>query len=65
MENSAESSAVGSLGKRILAWIIIAAVVIIAVKLIIGAVFGIITFIFTVALIGLAIMGVLWALRHL
>jgi hypothetical protein len=60
-----ENSALGTLGKRVVAWIVIAAVAILAIKLIIGAVTGFITMIFTLALIAIAIVGVLWALRHL
>jgi hypothetical protein len=60
-----ENSALGTLGKRVVAWIVIAAVAILALKLIIGAVFGFITMIITLALIAVAIVGVLWALRHL
>ena len=60
-----QNSALGTLGKRVLAWILIAAVAILAIKLIIGAVFGFVTMIFTLALIAAAIIGVLWALRHL
>jgi hypothetical protein len=60
-----ENSALGTLGKRVVAWIVIAAVAILALKLIIGAVFGFITMIITLALIAAAIVGVLWALRHL
>jgi hypothetical protein len=60
-----ENSALGTLGKRVVAWIVVAAVAILALKLIIGAVFGFITMIITLALIAVAIVGVLWALRHL
>jgi hypothetical protein len=60
-----ENSALGTLGKRVVAWVVIAAVAILAIKLIIGAVFGFVTMIFTLALIAVAIVGVLWALRHL
>ena len=60
-----ENSALGSLGKRVVAWIVIAAVAILAIKLVIGAVFGFITMILTLALVAVAIVGVLWALRHL
>ncbi len=60
-----ENSALGTLGKRVVAWIVIAAVAILAIKLIVGAVFGFVTMIFTLALIAVAIAGVLWALRHL
>lgn len=60
-----QNSALGNLGKRVIAWILIAAVAILAIKLIVGAVFGFVTMIFTLALIAVAIMGVLWAVRHL
>ena len=60
-----QNSALGTLGKRVIAWIVIAAVAILAIKLIIGAVFGFVTMIFTLALIAAAIVGVMWALRHL
>ena len=60
-----QNSALGNLGRRILAWIVIAAVAVLAIKLIVGAVFGFITMIVTLALIALAIVGVLWAVRHL
>jgi hypothetical protein len=59
-----ENSALGNLGRRVLAWIVIAAVAILAIKLIIGAVFGFITMIVTLALIVAAIVAVMWALRH-
>ena len=63
MENS--GSAVGNLGRRVLAWIVIAAVVVLAIKLIFGAFVGFVTFLFTLALIGVAVVGVIWALRHI
>jgi hypothetical protein len=59
-----QNSALGNLGKRVVAWIVIAAVVVLALKLIAGAVFGFVTMIFTLALIAVAIFGVLWAMRH-
>ena len=54
----------GSLGRRVLAWIIIIAVAIIALKLLIGAVFGILQALFAFAVLAVVVMGVLWALRH-
>jgi hypothetical protein len=60
-----QNSALGNLGKRALAWIIIVAVAILAIKLIVGAVFGLFTMIVTLGLIAAAIVGVLWALRQL
>jgi hypothetical protein len=63
MENT--GSAVGNLGRRVLAWIVIAAVVVLAIKLIFGAFMGLVTMLFTLALIGVAVVGVIWALRHI
>ena len=60
-----QNSALGTLGRRLLAWIVIAAVAILAIKLIIGTVVGFITMIFTLALIAAAIVAVMWAVRHL
>ena len=60
-----ENSALGNLGKRVLAWIVIAAVVVLAIKLIFGAVVGFVTMMFTLALIAVAVLGVIWALRHI
>jgi hypothetical protein len=60
-----QNSALGNLGRRILAWLVIAAVAVLAIKLIVGAVFGFITMILTLALIAVAIVGVMWALRHI
>ena len=64
IRSTMQNSALGNLGKRVIAWIVIAAVAILAVKLIIGAVFGFITMILTLALIVAAIVAVMWALRH-
>jgi hypothetical protein len=60
-----QNSALGTLGKRVLAWIVIAVVVVLAIKLIFGAVVGFITMMFTLALIAVAVLGVIWALRHI
>ena len=60
-----ENSALGTLGKRVVAWLVIAAVAVLAIKLVVGAVFGFITMIFTLALIAAAVVGVVWALRHI
>ena len=60
-----ENSALGTLGKRVVAWIVIAAVVLLVIKLAIGAIFGFVTMIITFALIAAAVVGLLWALRHL
>jgi hypothetical protein len=63
MENT--GSAVGNLGRRVLAWIVIAVVVVLAIKLIFGAIMGFVTMLFTLALIAVAVVGVIWAMRHI
>ena len=55
----------GSLGRRVLAWVIVIAVAGIALKLLIGAVFGILQVLISIALLVAVVMGVLWALRHI
>ena len=59
------SSAVGTLGKKVVAWLVVAAAAVIALKLIIGAVLGFVTFVLTIVLVIGVVMGVIWALRHL
>ena len=59
------SSAVGTLGKRVVAWLVIAAVAVIALKLVIGAVMGFVTFLLTIVLVVAGIAAVVWALRRL
>jgi hypothetical protein len=52
-------------GKRILAWIVVIAVGLLALKLVVSAVMGLVAFLFTVALAVAVVMAVLWAIRHL
>jgi hypothetical protein len=59
------SSAVGTLGKKVVAWLVVAAVAVIALKLIIGAVMGFITFVLTIVLVVGVVMAAIWAFRHL
>jgi hypothetical protein len=59
------SSATGTFGKRILAWAIVIVVALLAVKILFGVVIGLVQFLFSIVLIGLVVLGVLWALRHL
>jgi hypothetical protein len=55
----------GSLGRRVLAWIIVIAVAIIALKLALGVVFGLLQALISIAILVVVVMGVLWALRHI
>jgi hypothetical protein len=61
MENSAGSS----LGKRLLAWVVLIAVGLIALKLVVGVLVGLAAAVVTIALIVAVVMAVLWALRHI
>jgi hypothetical protein len=58
------SSAVGSVAKRAVAWIVLIAAALVALKVIAGAVIGIVTTLFTIALIVVVIGAVIWALRR-
>ena len=60
-----ETSAFGTLGRRLVAWIILIAVAIIALKILIGIVTGIVMpVVWIAALAALAVAGV-WALKRL
>ena len=59
------TSTLGTLGRRVIAWIIIAAVALLLVKLLIGTVVGIVTTIFTLALVVAGIAAIVWAVRRL
>ena len=71
MHNSARTpaprsgSAVSTLGKRVAAWIVIAAAAVLALKLVAGVVIGLVTAVFTIALAVAVIAGIIWAWRHL
>jgi hypothetical protein len=71
MHNSAptpahrQGSAVSTIGKRVLAWVVIAAAAVLALKLLAGVVVGLVTFAFTLVLAVAVVFGVIWALRHL
>ena len=62
MENT---SPLGALGKKAVAWLVILAAAILALKLIVGAVLGFITMILVIGLVVAAVAAVMWALRHL
>jgi hypothetical protein len=58
-------SASGGLARRALAWIILIAVAIVAIKVVFGVVIGLASALLSLALLVLVVMGVLWALRHI
>jgi hypothetical protein len=55
----------GNLLKKGLAWVIVIAVAILAFKLIIAAIAGLLQILFAIVLIGLVVFAVVWAFRHL
>jgi hypothetical protein len=55
----------GGLARRAIAWIIMIAVAVIALKIVIGIVAGLVATVFSLALLALLVVGVIWALRHI
>ena len=64
-ENASTTSTLGTLGRRVIAWIVIAAVGLLLVKLLIGTVVGIVTTLLTIVLVVAAVAAILWAVRRL
>jgi hypothetical protein len=60
-----ENSALGNLGRRVLAWVVLIAVVVLAFKLLIGVVAGLFAAMFSILLFVVLALGVIWALRHI
>jgi hypothetical protein len=60
-----QNSPPGPLGKRIVAWIVLICAGLLALKLVAVVFFGILQLLFTIALIAVVAIGVLWALRHI
>jgi flagellar biosynthesis protein FliQ len=60
-----DDTASGGLFKRAIAWVIVIAVAVLVLKLAIGAVFGLLQALVSVALLVVVVIGALWALRHL
>jgi hypothetical protein len=63
MEHS-EPSFFGQLGRRIVAWIVLIAVAVIALKIVFGIVAGIVMAIFWAAVVAALIFAAVWALRR-
>lgn len=60
-----QSSTIGTLARRVLAWVILVAVAVILVKVAVGIVLSLVHAILIIALLAVLGVGVLWALRHL
>ena len=59
-----EPSAFGALGRRLVAWIVLIAIAVIALKVVFGIVAGIVSALLWTALLAALAVGVVWALRH-
>jgi hypothetical protein len=59
-----EPSAFGAFGRRVVAWIVLIAIAVIALKVVFGVVAGIVTALFWAALLVALGVGAVWALRH-
>jgi hypothetical protein len=63
--NERTATTFGTLGRKLVAWVILAAVAILALKIAIGIVTGLVMA-FVWIVVGIAIvLGVLWAFKHL
>jgi flagellar biosynthesis protein FliQ len=63
--NESSASTFGSLGRKAVAWVILLAVAVLALKIVIGIVTGLFMALIW-AVVGIAIvLGVLWAFKHL
>lgn len=60
-----QNSLLGPLGKRIVAYVVLIAAAILALKVIAAVFIGLLQAVFMVMLILAALVGVFWALRHI
>ena len=63
MEHS-EPSAFGTLARRVVAWIVLLAVAVIALKIVFGIVAGVVMAIFWVAVVAALAFAAVWALKR-
>jgi hypothetical protein len=52
-------------GRRVLAWIIVVAVALLALRLIVGIAIGFVTFLATIVIVAVAAVALVWAVRRL
>jgi hypothetical protein len=58
-------TALGDMGRRLLAWAVVVIAALLLLKLVAGVVIGLVYTVVTIALLVVVGFGVLWALRHL
>jgi hypothetical protein len=63
--DESQPGTVGTLGRRLVAWIVLLAAGLLVLKLLVGFVIGILQAVMIIVLLAVAAVGVLWALRHL
>ena len=59
-----QQSAFGSLGRRLVAWVVLAALAVVALKILFGIVAGIVTAIVWTAVLAALVVGAVWAVRR-
>ena len=59
-----QNSPFGSLGKRVVAWVVLVLAALLALKIVAAILFGVLQAVFMVLLLVVAAVSVLWALRH-
>jgi hypothetical protein len=59
-----EHSAFGAFGRRLVAWIVLIALAVLAIKVVIGIVAGIVSAILWTAVAVAVVVAALWAFRH-
>jgi hypothetical protein len=60
-----QDSLFGTLGKRVVAWAVLVFAALLALKLASVIVFGLLQALFMIFLVVLAVVGVMWAVRHI
>ena len=65
MEQEQSTSAFGALGRRVVAWVVLIAIAIVALKIVFSIVAGLVmTALWSILLVGLAV-AVIWAVRRI
>lgn len=59
------TATLATFGRRVLAWVVIAAVALLAIKLLTGLVVGFVMTVFTLVALVAAALAVIWAVRRL
>jgi hypothetical protein len=59
-----EHSAFGTLGRRLVAWIVLIALAVLALKIVVGIVAGLVSAVLWTAVLVAVAVAVVWAVRH-